>query len=100
MAGAAAVLPLSTSIAALHQPVASALNVYSKMVATKPTTDGAVHLVASIDDLHAFTNRGIQLGSLQQENVHADGNTLSFTRNGTTYRIENVLPQNFAQAIA
>lgn len=96
LAGAAAFLPVTAGFAGLHSAIAA----YSRQVATRPTPDGSVHLVASIDDLQAFTQNGVHLQAPTSTNIHAEGNILSFTHNGTAYRIENVLPENFARAIA
>ena len=100
LAGAAAALPAGIAIAGIHQPVASALGAYSKQVAPKATTDGSVHLVASIDNIDAFIDQDVRLKALPYENIKAEGNLLSFSHQGTDYKIENVLPKHFAKALS
>ena len=99
LAGAAAALPAGIAIAGIHQPVASALGAYSKQVAAKSSGDGSVHLVASIDNMEAFTDHDVRLKALPYTHIRAEGNLLTFTHEGVDYTIENVLPPNFAKAL-
>jgi len=97
--GAATILPATAALAASHKPVASSLSAYSKQVAPKATTDGSVHLVASIDDMEVFADHDARHKALPYEGIKAEGNVLSFTHQGTAYKVENVLPENFAKAV-
>lgn len=99
LVGAAAILPVSAAFAASHQPVASALGAYSNQVAPTTSSDGSVHIVASIDNMKAFADHDVRHKALPYDNIKAQGNVLSFTHQGTDYKIENVLPQHFAKAV-
>lgn len=99
LAGATILLPVSGAFAAQgelarHKTVISALSKYSGRVL--PALNGTeVHLLASIDRLEAFTD-DVQRGlALPYENMHAQGNVISFTQEGVRYKVENVLPQHF-----
>jgi hypothetical protein len=71
------------------------LSAYSSRVKTA-TRDGVTHVLVSIDDLNAFADSATREKALPSEKMRAEGNCLSFSHRGAAYRIENVLPENFA----
>lgn len=99
LAGAAILFPASGAFGAVSdagalQAVMKALAAYSGRVL--PKVNGTnVHLLASIDKVEAFVDGGALHKALPDEHIIAEGNTLSFIHGGTSYRIENVLPEHF-----
>jgi len=45
--------------------------------------------------MKAFTDQAVRAEAFPYDNITAGGNVLSFTHGGTSYKVENVLPQHF-----
>jgi|GEM_PF-3202511 len=94
LAGAGAAILPPVAGAATGQPVALPLATYSDNVLPKATSEG-VHILVSIDNMKAFTDQAVRAEAFPYDNITAGGNVLSFTHGGTSYKVENVLPQHF-----
>lgn len=100
MIAAAGALPGLASAAPYHPSVVARLQVYSNNIVPRTMPDRSVHVLASIDNMEAFSNLAARIETLPYDRIMACGNTLSFTYHGTAYRIENVLPQDFSPTLA
>ncbi|MEZ5300917.1 MAG: hypothetical protein R3F11_09735 [Verrucomicrobiales bacterium] len=76
--------------------VASRLSRYSRRVLPKALDGGTTHILASIDDLAAFSDLEVREKALPYDGIKASGNILEFSHNGREYRIEHVLPGDYA----
>ena len=95
LAGAAMVLPAADVLAERSsRSVIAALAGYSENVRSGVGADG-IRLLASIDDLKAFADPAVRAKALPYGDIRAEGNLLSFRHGGTSYTLENVLPQHF-----
>ncbi len=95
LAGVSALLPLGSALASgSHRSVMAGLSAYSGRIVPIATGE-KVRLLASIDNLDAFLDADLRRQALPFDGIRAEGNTLTFLHAGTTYELENVLPEHF-----
>ena len=95
LASAAVLLPAAGAAAAQsQQAVVGGLSRYSGNV-LPIVKGGEVHVLASIDNLTAFVDDETRQKALPYSDMKAEGNVLSFTHGGTSYKVENVMPNDF-----